>query len=61
MNMSGPFTVDHGGLLSSLSIEVNLLTNIMISRNYPQISSQIQKLQVTGTQLTFTQTKQEVS
>lgn len=29
MNMSGPFTMDHGGSLSTLSTEVNLLANIM--------------------------------
>lgn len=38
MNMSGPFTVDHGGSLSTLSIEVNLLTNIM---NITELSSDI--------------------
>lgn len=38
MNMSGPFTMDHGGSLSTLSIEVNLLTNIMSIR---ELSSDI--------------------
>lgn len=54
MNMSAPFTMDHGGSLSTLSIEVNLLTNIMSIRELSQISSQIQRLQVTGTQLIHT-------